>query len=343
MEVESPAYTHREDALTAVPIKLTSPQVTRTPAGTPVAPPVARTIAVAGVQLHYYESQPAEPSAKPPLLLLHSLLATAETFAALTRNLPRDRRIVALDLLSAMPLTAAPLETAPPAAKEPLAVNCASLTELIHQFAHAVALQRPVLVGHSLGGALALRLAAVHTDSVTALALLSPAHPFAGYREHVVRFYLTHWGRFLALRIPLAPNWMILRAYNAATGSRKALTPAHLKPYLRILRSRRALKRVLLILSHWEADMDTLREALLRSPIAQPTLLLWGDHDVIVPIESAPALERCLRLSERTNLPGKGHLLVEEVPELCGERISDWLASLDVAKVDSAKLSGLNS
>jgi pimeloyl-ACP methyl ester carboxylesterase len=66
---------------------------------------VQKEIIVEGVRLQYLDLEPSAPSTKSPLLLLHQLLATAETFADLIRNLPTDRRIVALDLLSATPLT----------------------------------------------------------------------------------------------------------------------------------------------------------------------------------------------------------------------------------------------
>jgi pimeloyl-ACP methyl ester carboxylesterase len=246
---------------------------------------------------------------------LHQLLATAETFTELVSHLPGDRRIVALDLLSAMPQ--------PESGK--LDVGQESLADLIYQFMKAVDLERPVLVGHSYGGALALRLAVFHPEDVEALVLMAPAHPFEGYRLHVVDFYLTRWGRFLALSIPVAPSWMILRAYNQAAGSKHRVTIEQLRPYLVILRHRNTLRRVLDILHCWETDMAELRAAILAAPIAIPTLLLWGDEDVIVPIASAAALELHLAAGERVTLHGTGHLLAEEAPVPCARFILEWL------------------
>jgi pimeloyl-ACP methyl ester carboxylesterase len=275
-----------------------------------------KSITVAGVRLQYLEVEPAAPSFHPPLLVLHQLLATAESLTELIAQLPRDRRIVALDLLSAQPENGE------------LDMHSHSLAVLVAHFAEAIGLHQPVVIGHSHGGTLALWLSTMPGVGVRSLILLSPAHPFAGYRSHVVAFYLTRWGRFLALRIPLAPSRMILWAYNQAAGTGR-ITLAHLKPHLRVLRSRASLKRVLEILRTWEDDMLLLRAAMAATPIAQPTLLVWGDLDYVAPIDSADALEQHLLASERVTLTGMGHLLPEEAPGICGSLIITWLTRIE--------------
>jgi pimeloyl-ACP methyl ester carboxylesterase len=269
-------------------------------------------ISVAGVRLNYLEVEPVEPSSKPPLLLLHQLLATAETLEGLIRELPGDRRIVALDILSAHP-DAGELD-----------MRSRALAELVAAFARAVGLEKPVVIGHSHGGALGLWLAGMPEIGVRGLVLLCPAHPFAGYRDHVVAFYLTRWGRFLALSIPLAPSRAILWAYNQAAGNSR-ITLRHLKPHLRVLRSRKALVRVLEILRTWETDMTELRQVMIAKSVKQPVMLIWGDQDSVVPMESAIELERHLAASARIMLTGAGHLLPEEAPAECGKLIRTWL------------------
>ena len=280
-------------------------------------------VVVNGVRLAYLEreaagGQDASPIL-PPILLLHALLATAETLTELIAGLSADRRIVAIDLLSAQPVDE----------EKKLDAHQASLTGLIHDFMKSIGLVQPVLIGHSHGGALALRLAATVPTALKGLVLLSPAHPFGGYRSRVVNFYLRQPGRALALSIPLAPNWMILRAYNEAAGSKNRIRMRHLRPHLRVLRDRNALRRVLEILKTWDEDMDDLRDVLKKAAIATPTLLIWGDEDPVVPIASAAELEEHLAESERVTLAGMGHLLAEEAPEECARWIGEWLVRLD--------------
>jgi len=271
-----------------------------------------RQVDVAGVRIAYLEREGGDGA---PILLLHGLLATAETLVELIAGLPVERRIVAIDLLSAQPVDAA----------KKLDVHQATLAGLVHGFVESVGLVRPVVIGHSHGGVLALRLAATERGLLRGLVLMAPAHPFGGYRSHVVNFYLRQPGRFLALMIPVAPSWMILRAYNEAAGPKSRIRMRHLRPYLRVLRDRDTLRRVLEMLATWDVDMAELQEALAEQAIEVPTLLIWGDEDPVVPIASAAGLEEHLENYELVTLPGMGHLLAEEAPEECARAICGWL------------------
>ena len=277
---------------------------------------IQRQVVVAGVRLNYLEREGSDAA---PILLLHGLLATAETLAELIAGLPGDRRIVAIDLLSAEPLDRA----------KKLDVHQANLAGLVRGFVESVGLVRPIVIGHSHGGALALRLAATERDMLRGLVLMAPAHPFGGYRSHVVDFYLRQPGRMLALSIPLAPSWMILRAYNEAAGPKSRIRMRHLQPYLRVLRNRDTLRRVLQMLATWDVDMTELQEALAEQAIAVPTLLIWGEADPVVPMASAAKLEEHLEDCELVTLPGMGHLLAEEAPEECARLIREWLGRVD--------------
>jgi pimeloyl-ACP methyl ester carboxylesterase len=276
-------------------------------------------IVVGSVGINYLEREASGERDAAPILLLHALLATAETLTELIAGLPANRRIVAIDLLSAQPMDTA----------KSLDVHFAVLAELVHGFVESVGLVQPVVIGHSHGGVIALRLAATQRSLLKGMVLLCPAHPFGGYRSHVVNFYLTRHGRILALSIPLAPSWMILRAYNQAAGPKSRIRMWHLRRYLRILRNRNALRRVLQMLATWDDDMVELRAVMTEAAIATPTLLIWGDEDPVVPIASAVELEKHLGNLERVTLAGMGHLLAEEAPAECAGLIRTWLIGLD--------------
>ena len=283
-----------------------------------------REVTVSHVRLRYFEIEPDAPAGAPPLLLLHSLLTTAENFSSLIRHLPLgSRRIVALDLLSAEPERSAALD-----------MRSEALAALVAGFARAIGLERPVVVGHSYGGTLALRLAAVRTpgspSDVSGLVLLCPAHPFGGYSSQVVSFYITRWGRLCGLGVSLFPRWLLRYACNQAAGTATPITAAHLQTYMRVLRSRRSLRRVLEMLQSWEVDMSQLREQLLDSPLVQPCLLIWGEQDTIVPLASATALRRQMRHSDLVSLSRRGHLLVDEAPQECGAHIGTWLSRAEL-------------
>ena len=141
-------------------------------------PPKGRFLDVAGTRLHYVEAGEG-----PPILLIHGLGGQLLNFAGEgLAPLARDHRVIALDRpgsgYSRRPFTAS--------------AALGAQAETVAGFIRALGLQRPLVVGHSLGGALALTLALNHPDSVGGLALLAPLtsvqdHVPAPFRRLVLR------------------------------------------------------------------------------------------------------------------------------------------------------------
>lgn len=277
----------------------------------------ARRIDIGGIRLDYVERGETIESSKAPLLLLHGLIASAETLALSLAGLPDDRRIVALDLLTAGTIIPG----------DPMDLRFASLADLIARFAAEVGLERPILLGHSHGGALALQIAVSRCAVPGGLILLSPAHPFGGYSERLVRFYQTPLGRSFARVLPLLPRrWIDI---SRMAGPDATISRAQVERYRAALCLRSTVPRILRLLKSWQADMISLGRALRATPLRIPTLLLWGDCDSAVPLASAAALERFLLRSERITMPGVGHLPADESPALCVLAIRQWLGRYD--------------
>lgn len=121
-------------------------------------PPKGRFIDVPGARLHVREA-----GSGPAILLVHGLAAQLSHFTyALMDRLSRDYRVIAVDRPGSGYSTrdgAADLET-----------QANALASLIA----TLGLERPLVVGHSLGGALALKLAHDHPQRVGGLALIAP-------------------------------------------------------------------------------------------------------------------------------------------------------------------------
>jgi pimeloyl-ACP methyl ester carboxylesterase len=155
-------------------------------------------------------------------------------------------------------------------------------------------LQRPVLVGHSLGGLIAAQLAALHPERLHSLVLVDPAG--------------MPTGRPLALE-PLA-------LANALTGVRPRFFRVLVADALR-----------------WGPD------ALLRGglyalgtdvrlhleAIRVPTLVVWGERDVLTPRRLAEAWRDAIPRAQLAVLPDAGHVPMVESPSAFVAALCDFL------------------
>jgi pimeloyl-ACP methyl ester carboxylesterase len=267
------------------------------------------------MRLSFLERSTVGPESGAPILLLHGLVAEAETFRKLGDQLPADRRVVALDL--------------PGMGFSERSRTCdasfGGVAAMVREVIAALGLERPILLGHSYGGVVALRLAASFPGLLRGLILLSPAHPFSRLEDKLVQFYLSPPGRLFAHALPMLPRAVYLAAFRRMPGSRAHLDYRDIEPYLHTLRTPGTIAYVLRLLRSWRSDMAQLAAKLEGCPIELPALLIWGDRDIVVPASTAETLLRHLRASELVTLSGVGHLSNEEAPDECGELIRAWL------------------
>ena len=127
-------------------------------------PPRGRFIDIDGARIHYLDE-----GSGPALLLVHGLAGQMHNFThSLFDRLKQDHRVVVLDR------PGSGYSTRPTDASAALGAQ----VRTIAHFCQALGLERPLVVGHSLGGAVALALALNHPEQVAGLALLAPvSHP----------------------------------------------------------------------------------------------------------------------------------------------------------------------
>ena len=127
------------------------------------APAQGRFLDLPTSRLHYVEKG---PSSGTPVVMLHGNGGTARHFThSLFDALPADMRAIAID----RPGSGYSTPRADGDAR--LGAQAATIAAAIEK----LGLEKPVLVGHSFGGSLALRIALEHPGLVRALVLLAPA------------------------------------------------------------------------------------------------------------------------------------------------------------------------
>lgn len=127
-------------------------------------PPLGRFIEVDGARLHYLDE-----GTGPALVLIHGLAGQMRNFTyALLDLLKKDFRVIIVER------PGSGYSTRPPEASA--SINAQA--ETIARFIEKLGLEQPIIVGHSLGGAISLAIALNHPERVGGLALLAPlTHP----------------------------------------------------------------------------------------------------------------------------------------------------------------------
>jgi len=276
-----------------------------------------RDLCVSGVRLSYLERDLREPAKGAPILMLHGLIAGAECLCRLGEELPAGRRVVALDLPGGG-------YSERPSGSD---ASFRGVAELVGEVIAALGMERPVVLGHSYGGAIALELATWRPELLQGMILIAPAHPFSKREEPLVQFYLSRPGRWFARLLPHVPRRLMLEAFRRMPGDRRGVGYAQIEPYLGTLRHPGTTDYVLRLLKSWARDMERLGDALRERRTEVPALLLWGELDPVVPASTSEELMQHLGPSEKVVLSGAGHLPNDEQPAECGALIRAWLKS----------------
>lgn len=181
---------------------------------------------------------------------------------------------------------------------------------------------RPVLlVGHSAGGALALRLAGCLPTEPRVLGINAALEQFQGIAgalfPAVARLLaLTPFAAKLFSSTTATPDRV--RALIASTGSR--IPPEGIALYRRLVADPDHVDATLAMMSQW--DLEALQRDM--PDIGVRTLLLAGERDSTVPPSVSDRAARRLPNATAERLPGLGHLAHEEAPDLFAGRIAEF-------------------
>ncbi|MBX3529780.1 MAG: alpha/beta fold hydrolase [Rhizobiaceae bacterium] len=199
-----------------------------------LVPPRGKFIEVDGNRIHYVDRGVSSEAGGPPILMVHGLGGTQAHFQPLLSGLAKDFRVIAIDRPGSGYSTRR--NDRPGDTRE----QAAFLVKLID----ALGLEKPLVVGHSLGGAITLAMAVDFPQRIAGIVVISPLTQF---REDVPPAFAAinirrPWLRRLIAETISAPNAARMAAathafvfapqqppadYMVAGGAMLALKPSH--------------------------------------------------------------------------------------------------------------------
>ena len=275
----------------------------------PALQPYARGVEVGGRHLFFYDAGAGE---RTPLVLVHGLGDEADTWRRVLPALARHRRVLAPDL-PGFGRSGGPSR----------AYTSAFFARAIAGFLAALGIDRATLVGHSMGAAVAQRLAIARPELVERLVLIGGGLPMQRRYPpgQLWLFLVPGLGEaiYASLRRSQDGAYATLRPYYYDLDALPAEERAFLRQrvWARVWSGgqRRAFLSALRWLSIEGATRaDTFRERMAR--MRTQTLVVWGEHDLIVPRAAGEALAGQLPRAQLHVVPGSGHLPHQERPEM---------------------------
>lgn len=262
-------------------------------------------VEAAGMRVHVRVDGPADA---PAVVMIHGFGASLQTWEPWAEALSGDYRVIRFDL-PGFGLTG-PDPTGDYSDERSLAVLDSLMAEL--------GVDRASLVGNSLGGLIAWKYAAQHPEKVEKLVLLAPggfANPGYSYGQRIEVPQA-----FKVMRYTL-PESAVRQFMTPLYGDPAAMTDDLVARYHDMMRAPGVREAMVQRLEQFVVERP---EPILRT-IDTPTLIIWGERDVMVPFAHAAAFGEALPNDTLVSFPQLGHMPQEEAPDLVLQPVRAFL------------------
>ena len=270
---------------------------------------------IPGFHIVYLEGGPADA---PPLLLLHGVGADKDNWTRVGGALTQRYRVYAVDLPGFGESGKTPGEH----------YRIEDQVRYVAEIAKVLKLDRFDLGGNSMGGWISAAYAIAHPEQVRSLWLLDPGGVVSSADSEMITMIKA--GQPVPLFARTSEDFGRLLRFVM---SKPPFVPA---PVMAVLASRQAKNYDLnlSIFKQLREDSPALdaQLAALPSPLATPTLIVWGDQDRVLHYSGAEVLQRLLPNARVSIMPGIGHLPMLEAPGAAARAYLAFRDSLPAAR-----------
>lgn len=277
------------------------------------APPPSAFVELDGMQVHVRDTGPRNDPL--PIVLLHGMSSSLHTWEAWQGALSRHRRVITVDL-PGFGLTG-------PSPQGDYHIE--AYTRFVLRLLDTLGVQRVVLAGNALGGEIAWQAAVLAPERVRQLILVDADGYELSPLSQPIAFQIagaSSW-RWIAERI--LPRSVIESSVRNVFGDpakvRQEVIDRYFELNLRVGNRRALFQRM-------DQSESGAKQHLIHL-VSQPTLVLWGARDGMVPVGFADRFCEDIPQCVKVVFPTLGHIPQEEAPEQTLEPVTKFLGLPD--------------
>ncbi len=258
--------------------------------------------------IHGYRRAFVHVGKGPALLLIHGIGDCSDTWRAIIPELAKDHTVVAPDLLGHG-------RSDKPRADYSVAAYANAMRDLLS----VLGVERATVVGHSLGGGVAMQFAYQYPERCERLVLVSTGgvshevHPF-------LRFAATPAAALFLPLLPLPPARLAVQGFIRAMQAMRTDLGRDAEDLLGVFdalpdaTARRAFLRTIRAVVDWRGQAITMLDRCYLTR-GMPTLLVWGEHDAVLPKRHAEVAHHAMPGSRLEIFEDSGHFPHRSDPE----------------------------
>ncbi|MFN4913470.1 MAG: alpha/beta fold hydrolase [Bacteroidota bacterium] len=267
-------------------------------------------MSILGMQVHYRDQGVQSDSV--PLILLHGMSSSLNTWDSVVFYLANHRRVISLDL-PGFGLTGPSPENM---------YNFDYYNKFIDSFTRRLQLAKFTLVGNSMGGSIAWNYALFNPAVVDKLVLIDAVgYPKRG-ESGSLGFKIASTPVINNILLFATPKALVRKSLETIYFDQSRVTDAQVERFhdMAIREGNRAA--ALLI---FKGSFGTSQFKGKIKEIKTPTLVLWGEKDNLISVENAYQFNQDIKGSKLEVYPNVGHVPMEEVPERVAKSILDFI------------------
>jgi pimeloyl-ACP methyl ester carboxylesterase len=254
---------------------------------------------IEGLTVHYRDE--GNQNDTLPLVLIHGTSSSLHTFDAWTAALKGEKRVVRMDL-PGFGLTGAFANHD---------YSMAHYSAFIAQFLSQRGIKRCILAGNSLGGRIAWQFTLDQSAMVKKLILIDAAGYPTPSKSAPIGFILARKPVLNKILTFITPRSMVESSLKNVYADKTKVTEDLVTRYFD-LTLREGNRQALIDRMTGINDTSQLR---FISRIQQPTLVLWGAEDMLIPLSSGHRFHADLPKDTLVVLQNAGHVPMEECPK----------------------------